>query len=34
MVISIFSCFEKTNDNEEFSRENSKPRRESQMTTR
>ena len=34
MVFIFLFCREKAHDNEEFSRENSKPRRESQITTR
>ena len=33
MILIFWSCREKAHDNEGFSRENSKPRRESRITT-
>ena len=34
MIFIVLSCREKADDNKEFSRENSKPRHESRITTR
>ena len=34
MILIFLSCREKAHDNKEFGRENSKPRRESQIMTR
>ena len=34
MIFTFLSCHEKAHDNKEFSQENSKPHRESQITTR